>query len=109
MSNLELKFNDKLHQIDLTVKDEEARRLQLQVLLLGNENNDLHDQLAAGDGRIDELEKEREDIHNQMTEAEENAHRLETELRLSDREVSNLRVSRYHKTSNLQATELATG
>jgi hypothetical protein len=55
---LEIAYQETLRSTDMIIKDEGARRLRLQILMLENENDDLHEQLALGDDRIDVLEQE---------------------------------------------------
>lgn len=89
---LELAYQESLRTSDLIVKDEGARRLRLQILLLEDENDDLHEQLAIDDDRIDGLELEREELQRQVDDAEAESRRQDTELRLHARELSNMKV-----------------
>jgi hypothetical protein len=89
---LELAYQEALLKSDLTVKDEGARRLRLRILLLEGENDDLHEQLALADDRIDMLEQEGEELRGQFEHAQEDAHHHESELRVQTRELNNLKV-----------------
>lgn len=74
------------------MKDEASRRLRLQILLLENENDDMHAQLAAGEDRIDGLEEDNEDLQARLDQAEEDAKKLEAEMRVQTRELNNVKV-----------------
>lgn len=89
---MEKAYQDTLRKAELIIKDEGARRLRLRVLLLENENNDLHEQLASEGDRVDALEQEGEELRRQLEQAQENSCRHEAELRAQTRELNNLRV-----------------
>lgn len=89
---LELAYQEALQNTELIVKDEASRRLRLQVLLLENEADELHLQLATGDERIDGLEEENEDLRARLDQAQEDVKRVETDLRLQTRELNNIKV-----------------
>jgi uncharacterized coiled-coil DUF342 family protein len=82
-----------LHNVDLIIKDEGARRLRLRILLLENENDDLHEQLAIADDRIDGLEQESDEVRTELENSREDLNRRESELRSQTRELKNLKVS----------------
>jgi chromosome segregation ATPase len=86
-------YQETLRNTDIIIKDEGARRLRLRILMLENENDDLHEQLALGDDRIDALEQEREELRGQLQQALEDVSRQETEIRTQTRELQNLKVS----------------
>ncbi|TAQ83692.1 hypothetical protein B7494_g7983 [Chlorociboria aeruginascens] len=90
--SLERAYEETLREADVIVKDESARRLRLRIMVLENENDDLHEQLALEDDRIDGLEQEREDLRSQLESSQEDTRRYETELRLQSRELSNLKA-----------------
>lgn len=85
-------YEDALRNTDLIIRDEGARRLRLRILMLENENDDLHEQLALGDDRIDKLEQEDEELRLALIQAQEDCTRQEADLRVQAREVSNLKV-----------------
>ena len=89
---LELAYQETLRNTDLIIKDEGARRLRLRILMLENENDDLHEQLALGDDRIDVLEQESGELRGLLRQAQEDVCRQETELRTQTRELQNLKV-----------------
>lgn len=90
---LEMAYQETLRKADIIIKDEGARRLRLRILLLENENDDLHEQLALGDDRVDGLEQESEDLRGKLSQAQEDLHQQEAELRTHTRELQNLKVS----------------
>jgi len=87
-----LAYREGLLKTDIIVKDEAARRLRLRILLLESENDDLHEQLAVADDRINVLPQEGEELRVQFEEAQEDARKHESELRIQTRELSNLKV-----------------
>jgi chromosome segregation ATPase len=86
-------YRETLRNAELIIKDEGARRLRLRILMLENENDDLHEQLALGDDRIDVLEQENQEIRSQLDRAQEDVLRQENELRTQSRQLNNLKVS----------------
>jgi chromosome segregation ATPase len=86
-------YRETLRNAELIIKDEGSRRLRLRILMLENENDDLHEQLALGDDRIDVLEQENQEIRSQLDRAQEDVLRQENELRTQSRELNNLKVS----------------
>ncbi len=89
---LEMGYRDTLRKSELIVKDEGVRRLRFRILLLESENDDLHEQLALADDRIDGLEQEGEELRGKFDQAQEDSRRHETELRGQTRELNNLKV-----------------
>jgi peptidoglycan hydrolase CwlO-like protein len=86
-------YQETLRDADMIIKDEGARRLRLRIIMLENENDDLHEQLALGDDRIDVLEQESEELRGQLGHAQEDVYRQEAELRTQAREFQNLKAS----------------
>lgn len=66
--------------------------MRLRILLLEGENDDLHEQLALADDRIDVLEQEGEQLRVQFEETQKDSHRHELDLRSQTRELNNLKV-----------------
>ena len=93
MQCLEMKYQATLRNSELIIKDEGSRRLRLRILLLENENDELHEQLALDDDRIDALEQEGEDLRAQLERALEEASRHESASRVQARELNNLKAS----------------
>ncbi len=93
--SLELAYQETIQKSDFIIQDEAARRLRLQVLLLENENDELNEQLAIEDNRIDELEQDCAELQGQVEQAEATSHRYKTEVLLKTRELSNLKVRLY--------------
>ncbi|RAL59355.1 hypothetical protein DID88_006845 [Monilinia fructigena] len=89
---LELAYQEALQNTELIVKDEASRRLRLQILLLENENDDMHAQLAAGEDRMDGLEEGNEDLQARLDQAEEDAKKMEAEMRVQTRELKNVKA-----------------
>lgn len=90
---LEALYQETLHETELVVKDEDSRRLRLRILLMEEEMADLNEQLSGDDERITDLEQERDDLKTQLEEGEEEARRIDGNLRMSSREINGLKVS----------------
>jgi hypothetical protein len=90
--SLELAYQETIRKSEFIIQDEAARRLRLRILLLEDENGELHEQLAIGDDRIDELEQDCAELQRQLEQAETISHRYETDLRMKARELGNLKV-----------------
>ena len=85
-------YQEALQNTELIVKDEAARRLRVRILLLENETEDLNEQLAMEEDRIDLLEQEGDGLRVQLEHSEEETRRQESDLRVQTRELHNLRV-----------------
>ncbi|TVY22411.1 hypothetical protein LHYA1_G008524 [Lachnellula hyalina] len=92
-SSLEVAYQEALRNTESIVKDEAARRLRLRILMLENENDDLHEQLALGDDRIDVLEQEGDELREQLERAHDEIQRHEADARVQTRELNNLRAA----------------
>lgn len=90
---LEMAYQENLRNTDMIIKDESARRLRLRILMLENENDELHEQLALGDDRNDLLEQSAEELRVQLSNTEEDLRRQEADLRVQAKELSNLKVN----------------
>lgn len=89
---LEMAYQETLRSADMIVKDESARRLRLRILLLENENDELHEQLALADDKIDGLEQEGDELRSNLEVTQEDSNQHENELRNLTRELKNLKV-----------------
>ena len=89
---LDLKYHGAMHQTDLIVKDEEARRLKLRVIVLRDEVAVLRDQLAEKDDRISNLSQQYEDICAQLGRMNQINQDQADQLRLQARQYSDLKV-----------------
>lgn len=89
---LDLKYHGAMHQTDLIVKAEEARRLKLRVIVLRDEVAVLRDQLAEKDDRISNLSQQYEDICAQLGRMNQTCKDQEDQLRLQARQHSDLKV-----------------
>lgn len=89
---LDLKYRGTMHQTDLTVKDEEARRLKLRVIVLRDEVAVLRDQLAEKDDRISDLSQQYEDISAQLGRMNQTCQEQADQLRLQAKQQTDLKV-----------------
>ncbi|KAI9787544.1 MAG: hypothetical protein M1839_000074 [Geoglossum umbratile] len=90
--SLELIYVQCARKNDLLFQEEEARQLRLRILLLEDENDDLHDQLAQEDDRIDLLEKEKEELQERANEALRDLQVAQAEVRAKGRELDNIKA-----------------
>lgn len=85
-------LQEALRNTDSVVRDEDSRLLRLRILMLEHENDDLQEQLALGDDRMDNLEQDCDDLRLRLEQAQEDATRRENEGRLLNRELNNVKV-----------------
>lgn len=89
---LDLKYHGVLHQSDLVVKDEEARRLKLRVVVLKDEVANLRDQLADKDNKIYNLSQQHDGIRAELERVNQTCITQESQLRLQARQHAELQV-----------------
>lgn len=89
---LDLKYHGAMHQTDLIVKDEEARRLKLRVIVLRDEVAVLRDQLAEKDDRMSNLSQQYDDIRAQLDHMNQTCQDQADQLRTQARQHSDLKV-----------------
>jgi 21S rRNA (uridine2791-2'-O)-methyltransferase len=92
LHELDLKYRRSVHECDLLIKDEEARRLKLRSMVLRDEASLSKDQLSHRDIRIKELVEQTEDARNQLQSAEEKSRRQDMLIQTHSREIANLKV-----------------
>ncbi|ROV89636.1 hypothetical protein VSDG_08089 [Cytospora chrysosperma] len=89
---LDLKYRGAMHQTDLIIKDEEARRLKLRVLVLRDDAATLRDQLADKDSRIHQLSKQYDDVRSQLDVMKQTCQDQENQLRSQAQQHTELKV-----------------
>ncbi|CAN8105928.1 unnamed protein product [Discula destructiva] len=89
---LDMKYQDSMHQTGLVVKDEEARRLELRVVVLRDEAATLRDQLADKDSRIRKLSQQHDDLCVQLERLNQTCAKQDTQLRSQARQQSELKA-----------------
>ena len=87
-----MKYRHTIHECDLLIKDEGARRLKLRSMVLDDETSSLRDQLAQKDGRIKELFAQFDDVRSQLDGAHEKSRRQDNLMQSQAREIANLKV-----------------
>lgn len=87
-----MSYQDAIYQTGLVVKDEEARRLKLRVVVLRDEAATLRDQLADKDSRIRKLSQKYDDNCVQLDHLNQTCASQETQLRSQVRQHSELKV-----------------
>ncbi|PNP74885.1 hypothetical protein FNYG_11801 [Fusarium nygamai] len=92
ISDLELRHQDNVHQIDLTGRDEEARLLKLRLLTLRDENSSLKDRLVQRDALVKQITKKGKDVHAELAEAKEKLKAQEMQLRKQGNELEDLKT-----------------
>jgi hypothetical protein len=93
MHNLDIKYQQAVHECDLVVKTEEARRLKVRSMLLRDETSGVKDQLAQRDLRVKELVEQIEDVRSQLDSAQEKSRRQDNLMQSQAREITNLKVN----------------
>jgi len=94
---IELKLARSIHDVETISKDEAIRKLRLQILLLEDENQELHEQLMSEEEHAEQLEQDLEDALARSDELEEAAQRATNDLRSKARELDIKRVSSLYK------------
>ena len=92
----DLEYAGSKHAFDILCKEEVTRQSRLRNLLLENENDDLHQQLAQDDNRIDSLESGTQALMSRVENLQADLLAASAELRIRNRELDNLKVSRVH-------------
>ncbi|KAG7414724.1 rRNA methyltransferase 2 [Fusarium oxysporum f. sp. rapae] len=92
ISDLELRHQDNVHQIDLTGRDEEARLLKLRLLTLRDENSSLKDRLVQRDALVKQITKKGKDAYAELAEAKEKLKAQEMQLRKQGHELEGLKT-----------------
>lgn len=81
-----------MHKSDLVVKDEEARRLKLRVVVLKDEVATLRDQLADKNHKIYKLSQQQDGTRAELERLNQTCTTQESQLRLQARQHSELQV-----------------
>lgn len=76
----------------IVYNEEDARRFRVQILLLEDEKDDLHTQLAQSDQRVDQLENNEIRAQNQLTMAAKSLEKARLDLGAKSRENELLKV-----------------
>ncbi|KAI0383243.1 hypothetical protein F5Y04DRAFT_250917 [Hypomontagnella monticulosa] len=113
LHNLELKHQKNGSDTELLIKDEDARRLRLRILMLKDENTSLRDQIALNNDVNTKLTTQRNDLRAQIEAKMELVRSQEKQLRKQEREYSNLKAelqamnSATNDSANLLAEKLS--
>lgn len=92
LSLVELAYEKSLQQIEFLCQEESARRLRVQILLLKDKNDSLHNQLAQENNRTGELTKIGQGLRAQLHTSLNSLENLQSDLRLKSREIETLKV-----------------
>jgi septal ring factor EnvC (AmiA/AmiB activator) len=90
--DLELQYQQACHQVELVAKDEEARRMKLQILQHRDENAALQDSVAQKDASIDQLSEKCHQAREGLEQSRQQCLELEKKLRMQTRDHANLKV-----------------
>ncbi|KAK4152126.1 hypothetical protein C8A00DRAFT_44770 [Chaetomidium leptoderma] len=91
LHDLDLKYRHTIHECDLVVKEEDARRLKLRSMVLRDETSGLKDQLAQKDIRVKELVDQIDDVRRQLDSMHEKGRRQDQLMQSQAREITNLK------------------
>ena len=89
---LELAYEKTGRQVENVCDAERLRQLRVRILLLEEDNDDLHTQLSQDDGRIDELERFTEQLQVDLEVCAGKFESAQGDLRIKSREVETLKV-----------------
>ncbi|KAF3760690.1 hypothetical protein M406DRAFT_296100 [Cryphonectria parasitica EP155] len=89
---LDMTYQDTMHQTDLVVKDEEARRLKLRVVVLQDEVAALRDQLTNKISQISHLSEKYDEIYVHLDHMNQTCISQEAQLRSQTRQQSELKA-----------------
>lgn len=88
----QLAYEESLRKADIIIQEESTRRLKIQLLLLQDDNNDLNEQLAEDEERIEDLEGERDTLRQELEHIEANLQQHENDSKVQARELSSLKA-----------------
>jgi len=91
-ATFELNYERSSRIVENVAKDEDIRKLKFQILLLEDENDELHEQLTQEEDRADGLEHDVEDAAARSEELEVELQNVSNELRIKLRETDTLKV-----------------
>lgn len=93
-STLELKYAHSTHLVDIIAKDEEIRRLRLDIHILEDDNDELRELLQHEEDRCDQFEKLVNQNVARAEDAEERLRDAETDLQSRENEVLALQAEK---------------
>lgn len=91
-SALETAYEKALKRTHITIEEEKARQLRIQILLTEDENESLQEELAQEDKRIDELENVTNKLQEDLDESNRDLRVAQSDLRGKARDMENMRV-----------------
>ncbi len=89
---LEVAYERSLRDPENVLRDERARQLRLQMLLLRDENNDLSAQLATDDEHLEELVVYCKNIEAQLEVVGDGLQTAQSNMRVKLREIETLKA-----------------
>lgn len=89
---LEVAYERSLRDSENVLRDERARQLRLQMLLLRDENNDLSAQLATDDEHLEELVVYCKNIEAQLEVVGDGLQTAQSNMRVKLREIETLKA-----------------
>ncbi|KAI0853237.1 hypothetical protein F5Y00DRAFT_225824 [Daldinia vernicosa] len=92
LHDLELKHQINNSNVELSVKDEDVRRLRVRILVLRDENTTLRDQIAHNNDANTKLSAQCDDLSAQIEAKMDVIRSQEKQLRKQEREYSNLKA-----------------
>ena len=89
---LELAYEESRREVDHIYSDENGRQLRVQNMLLEAERDDLRDEVAQSDNRIQELETCLQELQQSLDSTFSQVDIAQGELRIRKREIETLKV-----------------
>ena len=101
-AQLEQAYERALRQCEEIYELERQRQLRVQIMLLEDENENLQDQVAENEIKVEDLELSSDDIRHQLAEVEADLQQAEIDLRSRTRELESYKaeVSSMHATNS---------
>jgi len=89
----ELNYERSKHNVESIAKDEDIRKLRFQLLLLEDENDELHAQLGEEEAHADGSQLSLDETLGALEEVKAEKQRVVSELRMRARELDTIKVS----------------
>ena len=89
---LELAYWKECREVEAICEAEEVRQIRVQLLLLEDDKDELHAQLAQDDDRIDDLERRIQELQEDLETCEVKLESAQGDIKSKSREIECLKV-----------------
>lgn len=90
--DLEIKHQDAIHKTNMISRDEESRRLKLQLLILGDQKSAAEDQLVAKEETMKSLAAKYHTLQAELDATKETMRKQDGQLKTQARDFAHLQV-----------------